>query len=124
MEKEGVFDVLNPDCLCPKNDPDHVESEGIAGTLKSRDPNLRRTAQLTLLSPIHGTDRTSKGIARPRLYFNESDGAIGLVLCARSDEIDVAMAVAEAMLDDVPAMNLEPFRRDALAFYSHRLSRF
>src|SRR3954471_3659743 len=124
MKKEGVLDVLDPDCLCPKNDPDHVESEGIARTLKARDPDLRRTAQLTLLPPVHGADRTAKGIIGPRLHFDESDGAVGIVLRARCDEINIAMAVPEAMLNDVPAVNPEPPRRDTLAFHSHRLSRF
>src|SRR5689334_21168179 len=73
VKKEGVLDVFDPHCVFSNNEPDGVELDGIAGALKSRDPNLRRTAQLPLLPPVHGTDRSCKGIAGSRLHFVERD---------------------------------------------------
>src|SRR5437763_7686957 len=45
------------------------------------------------------------------------------MLGARSDQIDVAMAVPKAMLDDVPAVNLEPPRCHPLSLDPQSLSR-
>jgi hypothetical protein len=35
VKEKGVFDVLDSNFLRPKDDPDDIESEGVAGLLKA-----------------------------------------------------------------------------------------
>ena len=106
IKKESVFDVLDADIFCSKNDPDDVESEGITRPLESGNPDLRRSAQLALLPPTHRADRPTKRITGAGLHFDERDGPIGIQFNTRGHQIDITMSVPKSMLDDVPAMYL------------------
>ena len=121
VQKKSVFDVLNADIFCSKNDPDDVEPEGITGALESGNPDLRRPAQLALLSPVHGADGSAEGVGGAGLHFHERDRARRVGLATTSDEIDVAMSVSKSMLDDVPAVDAQPSRCHSLALDAHRL---
>ena len=123
VEKKSVFDVLDADIFCSKNDPDHVEPEGITGSLETGNPDLRRSAQLALLPPVHCSDRSTERIAGARLHFHERNRAMRICLTTTRDEIDVAMAVSKTMLDDIPAVDAQPSRRHSFAFDAHRLPR-
>ncbi len=98
--------MLDADILISKNDPDHIEPEGVSRPLKARHPDLCGSAQLPLLSPVHSSDRPAKSVRLPRLHFDERDRATRVLLLTSRNEIDVAMPVAESMLGDVPTMNL------------------
>ena len=113
--------MLDADILFPKNDPDYVESEGVARPLKTRHPDLCGSGQLALLPPVHGSNWSTKSIRLPSFYFNESNGTTGVPFITSRDEIDIPMAIAESVLRDAPAVNPEPSRRHPLATNTHRL---
>src|SRR5882762_1871263 len=120
VKEKGVLDVLHPYLLRFKNDPDHIEPEGVARLLKARHPDLRRAAELALLFPVDGAHRAAEIARGPGLYLDECDGTT-LGLTSRCDEIDVAAAVPEPSLRDLPPVDGEPPRGDLFALDSHRL---
>ena len=113
--------MLNPDFLLAKNDPDHIEPEGVSGLLESGHPDLGGTAELALLPPVDGAHRSPKISRGAGLYLYEGDGSPRL-LAARGDEVNVTVPILEAALGYLPAVNAEPFLRDALSLHSHRLA--
>ena len=115
--------MLNPDFLLAKNDPDHIEPEGVSWLLESRHPDLRGTAELALLPPVHSAHRTAKVRRSTGLNFDEGHGPFGPAWReTRRDEVDVTVPILESTLGYLPAMNAEPFLRDAFALHSHRLA--
>src|SRR2546423_6972198 len=122
VQKEGILDVLNAHCFRSKNDSDDVEPEGVARLLKTRNPDLRRTAQLTLLAPVHSPNWSAERIASACLHFDERYRAHRVRLPTLGDQIDVTMSVPKAMLDDAPAVDSKPLRRHPLSSHAHRLT--
>jgi len=113
--------VLNPDFLLAKNDPYHIEPKGVSGLLESGHPNLGRTAELALFPPVDGAHGTAEISAGSSLYFDESNRPAGLFVPGRY-EVNVTVSILESTLGYLPAMNAEPFLRDAFALHSHRLA--
>jgi len=115
--------MLNPDFLLAKNDPDHIEPEGVSGLLEPGHPDLGGTAELALLPPVHSAHRTPKVCGSTGLNFDESHGPFRPAwreTCR--DEVNVTVPILEAALGYLPAVNAEPFLRDALSLHSHRLA--
>jgi hypothetical protein len=104
LNEERVFDVLDSDVISTKNDPDHVESKGVAGLLKARHPDLCGTAQLALLAPIDGADWATEIGGGAGFHFYECHRA-GVALGLRRHEVDVAVAVPESALGDLPPVD-------------------
>jgi acetylornithine deacetylase/succinyl-diaminopimelate desuccinylase-like protein len=124
VKEKGIFDVLDANFLRLKNDPDHIEPEGVTGPLEARYPDFGRSTQLALLSPVDRAHRSTEIVRRTRLYFDERDGPAGaLALRSGRDQVDVATAIPEAPLGDLPTVNREPSLRDSFAFASHDLPR-
>ena len=121
MKEKGVFDVLDANFLCLKNDPDHIEPKGVARLLEARHPDLRRSAQLALLSPVDRAHGTAEIVRRARLHLDERDRPSPVTLIARGNQIDIAAPVSKPTLGDAPSVNLEPPGGDTLAPFSHRL---
>ena len=116
--------MLDADVLGTKDHPNDVKPKGVTGTLKARHPDFRRAAELALLTPAHGRDGPSKGMSCPRLHLDERYcSARSLALSPGRDQIDIAVAVLESALGDLPTMDMKPPRRDLLAFESHCLLR-
>jgi hypothetical protein len=121
VKEKGIFDVLDANFLRLKNDPDHIEPEGVAGPLEARYPDLRRSTQLALLSPVNGAHGAAEIVRRARLHLDERDCPSPVTLIARSNQIDIAAPVPKPPLGDTPSVNLEPPGGDTLAPFSHRL---
>src|SRR2546423_8679575 len=122
VQKEGILNVLNAHCFRSKDDSDDVEPEGVARLLKPRNPDLRRTAQLALLAPVHSANWSAERIASASLHFHERHRSHRVRLATLGDQIDVTMSVPKAMLDDAPAVDSKPFRSHALSSHAHRLT--
>lgn len=74
--------MLDADILISKNDPDHIESEGVSGPLKPRHPDLCGPAQLALFAPVHSSDWSAKSVRLSRFHFDERDRSTRVVLLA------------------------------------------
>jgi len=118
-EKKRIFDVLDAHLLRFKNDPDYIESEGVARLLEAGDPNFGRSAELALLSPVDGAHRPPEIVRRARFYLNEGDRPSGVMLVTGHDKIDIPMTVPKPTLGNAPAVDLEPASCDALTPLSH-----
>ena len=115
--------MLDTHILRTKNHPDHIEPEGVSGLLESGHPDLGGTAELALLPPVDSAHGTAEISAGSSLHFDEGHGPFGPAWReTRRDEVDVTVAILESTLGDLPAVNAEPFLRDALALHSHRLA--
>jgi hypothetical protein len=119
-EQKSVLDVLHPNLFRLKNDPDHIEAEGIAGLLKARDPNLSGPAELALLFPVDRAHGSAEIRRLSRFHFNERDHSPSAV-SSSGDEIDVAVPVPKPTLRNLPAVDREPPLRHTLAPPSHGL---
>ena len=124
MKEKGVFDMLDANFLRLKNDPDDIESEGVARPLEARYPDLGGSTELALLSPVDGAHRTTEIVRRARLHLDERHGSpLPLALRSRRDQINVAAAISKSPLCNLPTMNRKPSLGDFFAFASHDLPR-
>ena len=124
MKEKGVFDVLDANLLRLKNDPDDIESEGVARLLEARYPHLGGSTELPLLSPVDGAHRTTEIVRRARLHFDERhSSARALTLRSGRNQIDVTAPISKPPLGNLPAMNRKPSLRDSLTSSSHDLPR-
>lgn len=109
----------DPDSMTDNEHPDDVEAVLQRWCSKTTHPHPRRPPQLTSLSSVHRLDRGAELLPTPRLHLHERH------LAATShDEIDVAMADAEPVGEQLPALAHEPSRCDAFAQESEILPRF
>ena len=124
MKEKGVFDVLDAHFLRFKNDPNDIESEGVARLLEARYPDLGGSTELALLSPVNGAHRSTEIVRRARLDLDERDGSPGPgALGSRRNQIDVPAPISKPALSNLPTVNSEPSLRDSFAFASHDLPR-
>jgi len=124
VKKKGVFDVLDANFLCFKNDPDDIESEGVARPLEARNPDLGGTTEFALLSPIDRAHWTTEIVRRAGFHFYERHGSAGaLTFRSGCDQIDVPAPISKPPLGDLPPVNRKPSLRDFFAFASHDLPR-
>ncbi|HXG70196.1 MAG TPA: hypothetical protein VNJ04_06220 [Gemmatimonadaceae bacterium] len=110
--------MLHPDPLGLEDYADDVEAKGVAGLLEARDPDSRRAGELALFAPANGADRAAEAVAGAGLYLYEGYFSLGLGSGSCCDEVDVAMAAAEAVLGDGPAVDAEPAGGYALALFA------
>jgi hypothetical protein len=80
------------------------------------DPDMRRSRELALFSVMYGLNGVAELVAFARLHFHERDGRIAL-----GDQVDVAPAVAEAAIEDRPAVPRKPAFGDAFAEFAESL---
>jgi len=124
MKEKGVFDMLDANFLRLKNDPDDIESEGVARLLEARYPDLGGSTELALLSPVDGAHRSTEIVRRARLHLDECHGSPGpLALGSGRDQIDVPAPISKPPFGNLPAVNREPSLRDFFAFATHDLPR-
>jgi hypothetical protein len=124
MKEKRVFDVLDANFLRFKNDPDDIESEGVARLLEARYPDLGGSTELALLSPIDGAHGATEIVRRARLNLDERHGSPGpLALRSGRDQIDVPAPISKPSLSNLPTMNRKPSLGDSLALASHELPR-
>ena len=124
MKEKGVFDVLYPNFLRFKNDPDDIESEGVTRLLEARYPDLGGSTELALLSPVDGTHRSAEIVRRARLHLDKRDGSAGpITLRSCCNQIDIPAPISKPPLGNLPAVNRKPSLRDFFAFASHDLPR-
>jgi len=124
VKEKGVFDVLDANFLRLKNDPDDIESEGVARLLGSAISDLGGSTELTLLSPVDGADGAAEIVRRAGLYLDERHGSTGaLTFRSGGDQIDVPAPISKPPLSNLPAVDVEPLLGDALTFTSHDLPR-
>jgi len=108
--------VLHQHPLPRDQDPDDIESVRFVRATVTVDPHARAPGELTLLAMVHGFDGITELRAAACLHFDERDQRI-----ATHDEIDVAMAVAEATVHDAPAFAREPSLCDAFSEFADTL---
>ncbi len=124
MKEKGVFDVLDANFLRLKNDPDDIESEGVARPLEARHPDLGGSTELALLSPVDGAHRAAEIVRRAGLHLDERHGSPGpFTLGSGCDQIDVPAPISESPLRNLPTMNRKPSLGDSFALASHDLPR-
>ena len=124
MKEKGVFDVLDANFLRLKNDPDDIESEGVAGPLEARYPDLGGSTELALLSPVDGAHRSTEIVRRAGLHLDERNGSPGaLTFRSGCNQIDVPSSISKPPLGNLPAVNRKPSLGDSFAFASHDLPR-
>ncbi|MEY4857685.1 MAG: hypothetical protein RL409_2802 [Gemmatimonadota bacterium] len=73
-------------------------------------PNASAPAEFPLLSVVDRLDRVSERLASSRLYFDEGD-----FISTLHDEVDIAMAAAEAMRHELPPVAPHPTRGNPFA---------
>jgi hypothetical protein len=109
VQWECVLDVADPDPLPLDENPDDVEAIGVRDPSVTGDPDTGGAAQLLLLPPVDGFDRTAEPIAASSLHLHERHHTVPL-----DHEIDVAVPGPEAALDHTPPTPPEPPLRDPL----------
>lgn len=118
-QPEGIGDVAYADSLPDYQHTDHVEPVQQATRSMTIDPNLGRTFQLPTLAVVDRLDRGAELIATPGLDLYERHFVV-----ATHDQIDIAMAAAKTVRNDLPPLSHEPTRRDAFTKEPEILSRF
>jgi hypothetical protein len=121
-EQKSILNVLDAHLFGFKNHPNHVEPKGIAGLVKARNPDFGRAAQLALFSPVDCAQWAAEICRRTGFHLDERDNPTIAVACRpRGDDVDVAMAITEASIGYVPAMDMQPPLGHPLSAESHRL---
>jgi hypothetical protein len=122
-KKKGILYVLDADVLGTKDHSNDVKPKGVTGTLKARHPDFRRAAELPLLAPAHGRNGPSERMSCPRLHLDERYcPARSFALSSGRNQIDIAVAVLEPALCDLPTVDVKPFLGDAFATDPHFLA--
>ena len=102
--------MSDPNLLTIDEDTDNVEPVLIARLAMPVDPDVRRSGQLLLLSPVNGGDRATKVGAFSRLDLDECHRPILL-----DYQVDIPTTVSKATVHDSPTALPEPPLRDTLA---------
>jgi hypothetical protein len=106
-KKKGVLHVLDADVLGTKDHPNDVKTKGVTGTLKARHPDFRRAAELALLAPAHGGNRTAEGMSCASLNLDERyRSARPSSLASGRNQIDIAVPILEPALGDLPTVDV------------------
>src|SRR5687768_619618 len=121
-QEKSVLDVCDPHVPAAKNDPDHVEPEGVGRLLVAGDPYLGGSGKLALFPPAHRAKRTAERIGFSGLYLDEGyhpsrAAAVG----THRNQIDVAVTVTKAPLGYLPAVDGQPFCGHLLSPIPHCL---
>ena len=95
---------------------DHVEAIRLRFPPVPIDPDHRGTLQLLALPVVNGLNRPAKLRPSPSFDLDERDGSIPL-----NNQIDVAMTVPKAPLDDFPSASPKPPLRYSLSELTERL---
>ncbi len=118
-QTERVRDVSNTDRLTDHEDTEHVEPVRERWRSVPIDPNPGTPRQLPLLADVHRLNRGAEPVPTPGLDLDKRHRVL-----APDDEIDIAVAAAEAMRHHDPPVPAQPARRDPLSKQPKLLSRF
>ena len=114
--------MLNANVPIAENDSENIKPVTISRTLVRREPCARGSNYLPLLFPAHGLCRGAEIARKPGPNFHECDKPAGAcIVSSTGDQIQVAMTVPKAPIENDPPLELEPLRRDLLATYSEFL---
>ncbi len=106
----------DPDPIAGDNYPDDVETVRLSGLTMAVDPDPRRARELDPFLPVDRLDRAAEMVVAPGLDLDERDCAISF-----SDQVDVAVSVPEAPVEDPPAGAGEPAFRDPFSHFAQGL---
>lgn len=115
-ETESVLDMAYANRGAVHQHADHVEPVRLRFPSVPVYPDHRGTLQLLALAIVDRLHRSSEVRPLTSLNFDKSDRALPL-----DDQIDVAMAAAEATLNHAPAAPPKPPLRDSLSKLSECL---
>ena len=108
---------------------DHVEPVVVPGTPVLRNPVPRRPGQLTLLPPMHRSQRTSISARRAGLHFDERHDASSRAMpftrpgSPLDNQVDIPMTTPKPARENDPAPACEPLLREPLSAFTQYLPR-
>src|SRR6185312_10845352 len=116
--RKRVLHVPNADAPPVHEHPDHIEPIAVRGLAEPVDPDVRGPDELASLSPVDRLHRIAELSPPPRFDLHEHHQP-----APPRDEVEVAMAIAKAPVNERPAQMLEPLGGVRFAGESESLCR-
>jgi hypothetical protein len=109
----------DPDSLTDDEHADHVEAVAERRRAMTINPDPGRPPQLSTLAEVNGLEWGAELLSATGLHFDERH-----LVATPHDQIDVAVAAAEAMGNDAPPIPHEPTGGDPLTEQPEMLTCF
>ena len=121
-QPEGIRHVLDPHPALADHHTQDVESVLVLRTPVRSDPRARRPDQLLLFGPADGLRRCAEVGRQPGSYLHKGNQPTRRPIARLArDQVEIAVAVPEAAIQNGPTARLEPASGDRFATYSQQL---